>query len=196
MRLTPAFGIFFSAFVLSSFLSTAWGHGVDLFARVEGTQLVGKVTFADGIPVKNAPVRAFAPDGSTMEEATTDESGAFTMPIRFNSRYRLVCEAGQGHRGLYTVPASEITETAVTRGDDEASISPSQGGGAAISTGGIDPVQLEALLARQLGPLRDQLHGYETQVRLRDVFGGIGYVFGLVGLYILVKKRKSPGKSA
>ena len=51
--------------------------------------------------------------------------------------------------------------------------------------------RLEAAVARQLRPLREQLDGYENSIRVRDVMGGIGYLFGLAGLIVMLKHRKA-----
>ena len=173
--------------ILALAATNAWGHGIDLFARVEGTAIKGTMAYADGTPVANRPVRAFAPDGSVIQETTTDEAGHFTMPVTSPVRHRLVGEAGEGHRGLFTVSEAEVKLAFGEAGP--------QGGGTATATEGptataaIDQAALEAAIARQLGPLRDQLHAHDQRVRLRDVLGGIGYVFGLAGLYVLWKQR-------
>lgn len=176
--------------VLLSMPLIAGAHGVDLFARVEGSNLVGTMRFADGTPVSLRPVKAFAPDGSLLEETQTDEAGHFTLPVRELVRHRLVGEAGEGHRGLFTVSESEI-RSAVSTGEA------ATGAADAVAPMGDDaPVSLEmveAVVSRQLGPLRDQLHAHEKKVRLQDVLGGMGYIFGVLGLYVLVKQRLSRG---
>lgn len=167
---------------------TAAAHGVDLFARVEGSNLVGTMRFSDGTPVPLRPVKAFAPDGSLLEETQTDEAGHFILPIRAPVRHRLVGEAGEGHRGLFTVAESEIRSVATAA---QAAVGT---GDAAAPPADDVPVSLEmveAVVSRQLGPLRDQLHTHEEKVRLQDVIGGIGYIFGMLGLYVLLKQRLS-----
>jgi hypothetical protein len=41
--------------------------------------------------------------------------------------------------------------------------------------------------------LRRQLDRYEHTLRLRDVLGGIGYIFGIMGLLFFVLGRRSRG---
>lgn len=177
--------------LLPVLFSAQWGwcHGIDTFARVEGGQIVGTMVFADGTPVADIPVRAFGPDGEVLEETRTDSAGSFTLPIRFPVRYRLVGEAGQGHRGLFTVPESEVRAgyqaDSSSGGDSTSEGVPSTAAGVTA----VDTAALESAIARQLGPLRDQLHEHESKVRFRDVFGGIGYVFGLAGIFALLKRR-------
>lgn len=164
----------------------AHAHGVDLFARVEGSNLVGSMAFADGTPVSHRPVKAFAPDGALLEETQTDEAGHFTLPIRAKVRHRLIGEAGEGHRGLYTVPETEIILVA---SETDRSVVAGEESDGAVEGAPISVQTLEAVVARQLGPLRDQLHAHEKKVRLQDAIGGIGYIFGVLGLYVLLKQR-------
>ncbi|MCF6283794.1 MAG: hypothetical protein L3K26_01190 [Candidatus Hydrogenedentes bacterium] len=177
--------------ILCCMVSPVWGHGIDLFARVDGGQIVGTLAHEDGTAVQDGPISAFAPDGSILEETRTDQNGKFTIPLRFRVPYRLVGDGGHGHRGEFTVPESEIPETyPAFDGTEQAA-----GTGAIAKKSGsaanVDVGVLESAIARQLGPLRDQLHAHEKQVRLRDVFGGIGYVFGIFGIYVLLKQRRT-----
>lgn len=57
-----------------------------------------------------------------------------------------------------------------------------------------DEAALENLItkavAQQIRPLREQLNAYEDQVRLRDIVGGIGYIVGLAGLAMWLRRRQ------
>ncbi len=172
-------------------------HGINLFATVEGTSIQGTLHYADGTPAANAPVVAFAPDGATIAEATTDETGRFTFQVRVRCRHRLVGDAGQGHRGLFTIAEEDLPESLPGLGE-VTSVAPTS----VVETSPKSNVaeqalpddfdaRVEAAIARQLRPLREQINGYETAIRLRDVMGGIGYLFGLAGLIALLKTRKA-----
>lgn len=177
--------------------SVVHAHGINLFATVEGTSIQGTLLYADGSPAANAPVMAFAPDGSTIAEATTDETGRFTFQARVRCRHRLVGDAGQGHRGLFTI-AEEDLPTSLPAPGEEAPPAPASEGNKPPAPGAGPPAlpadfdaRVEAAVARQLRPLREQINGYETAIRIRDVMGGIGYLFGLAGLIALLKTRNS-----
>lgn len=182
--------------LLLGFLSAApraWPHGINLFATVEGTTIQGTLHYADGSPATHAPVIAYAPDGKKIAEALTDETGRFTFQAQVRCRHRLVGDAGQGHRGLFTIPVEDLPDVLPEPGVPSAAPSPVPA--APIATPGSVPEDLdqrvEAAVARQLRPLREQLNGYETSIRIRDVMGGIGYLFGLAGLFGLIKSRSS-----
>lgn len=160
----------------------AWGHGVELFATVEGTAIHGMLKYPDGTPIADAPVLAYGPDNVVLGETRTDATGRFELPVRQRCDYRLVGDAGEGHLGAYTVKAEELP---LSLGKLD--------GGAEAAPADLD-TRIEMAVARQIGPLREQLFGYEKQVRLRDMVGGVGYVFGVAGVIVLLKHRKSrPG---
>jgi nickel transport protein len=172
-------------------------HGITLFATVEGATIQGTLLYADGTPAKSAPVAAFAPDGSKIAEAMTDETGRFAFQARVRCRHRLVGDAGQGHRGLFTVAEEDLPDSLPAPGQEAPPVPVSVGETPQAPEAGPPALpsnfdqQIEAAVARQLRPLREQLNGYETTVRIRDVMGGIGYLFGLAGLLALLKTRKA-----
>lgn len=182
--------------LLLGFLSAAplaWPHGINLFATVEGTTIQGTLHYADGSPATRAPVTAYAPDGKKIAEALTDETGRFTFQAQVRCRHRLVGDAGQGHRGLFTIPAEELPDVLPEPGAASAAPSPVPAAPIAMPGSVAEDLdqRVEAAVARQLRPLREQLNGYETSIRIRDVMGGIGYLFGLAGMLALIKSRAS-----
>ncbi len=50
---------------------------------------------------------------------------------------------------------------------------------------------IERSVARHLHSLREELRAMRSEVRLRDVLGGIGYLFGLAGLALWWHNRRS-----
>lgn len=196
MNRHPVFAL--ASLVVIALAPFAWAHGINLFATVQGTTIDGTLIYADGTPARGATITAFAPDGSSIGEATTDDTGRFTFEARYHCRHRLVGDVGQGHRGLYTIPEDELPDSLPAPG--AAVPTPSAAAAEAPSanpTPGAGPIpddfdqRLEAAVARQLGPLRKQLNHYETTIRVRDVMGGIGYLFGLAGIVVIVKSRKN-----
>ena len=51
---------------------------------------------------------------------------------------------------------------------------------------------VEQAVARQLGPLRLELQQYADRVRLADLLGGIGFIFGLAGVALWWRSRQPP----
>ena len=172
-------------------------HGINLFATVEGATIQGTLRYADGSPATTAPVTAFAPDGSKIAEAVTDETGRFSLQARVRCRYRLVGDAGQGHRGLFTIAEKELPESLPAPGEEAPSAPTPAVDTPPASSAGLQTLPADfdervgAAVARQVSSLREQLDGYENRIRIRDVMGGIGYLFGLFGIIVLLKHRNT-----
>ena len=49
---------------------------------------------------------------------------------------------------------------------------------------------IERAVARQIGPVREQLVSYEDKVRWRDVLGGLGYILGITGLALWLRSGR------
>ena len=185
------------------FAPTGWAHGINLFATVEGSTIQGTLLYADGTPAAKAPVTAFGPNGDVNAEAKTDESGRFSFQTRVRCRHRLVGDAGQGHRGLFTIAAEDLSASLPTTLPEpvaplpESALAELPGESSVVTPVEADAMhaefdaRLEAAVARQLRPLREQIDRYEKKIRIRDVIGGIGYLFGLVGLVVLLKHRSA-----
>ena len=198
MSTNPVRRLILAMLCLSAVAPFAWAHGINLFATVEGATIEGTLIYVDGTPAAGATVTAFAPDGASIGEAITDATGRFAFQARFRCRHRLVGDVGQGHRGLFTVPEEDLPDSLPVPGApvsvqaapavEAPSVAPSPGADAMPDD--FDQ-RLEAAVARQLRPLREQINRYETAIRIRDVMGGIGYLFGLAGMIALLKYRKS-----
>ena len=83
---------------------------------------------------------------------------------------------GRGEGGSATEPDAAARHT---------SSSPCEAGFAEQGEGG-------QALGRQIRGLREQIEGYQEQVRFRDVLGGIGYIFGVAGIafYFLGRRQQ------
>ncbi|QVK22833.1 hypothetical protein KHX94_16775 [Shewanella dokdonensis] len=65
-----------------------------------------------------------------------------------------------------------------------------------MATAALDKAALEQLVqtavAREVGPLRMELQRYADRLRLSDLLGGIGFIFGLTGGALWWRSRKRP----
>ena len=53
--------------------------------------------------------------------------------------------------------------------------------------------RIERAIARQIGPLREELANYDDKVRWHDVLGGLGYILGITGLgcWLIERRRRA-----
>ena len=101
---------------------------------------------------------------------------------------KIVLQAGMGHRGEWTIPASELSGTPEV--NSEPVVSQETGSKmyevqAAKSSMSLEQIRrvVEQSLDQRLKPIMKILvESRESDPTARDVFGGIGYILGLVGV--------------
>ncbi|NOY82740.1 MAG: carboxypeptidase regulatory-like domain-containing protein [Kiritimatiellaeota bacterium] len=187
-------------------LALFWGgaagaHRVKLFAAGEGDRISGYAYFPGGARAKDCLITVYAPDGAKLGETRTDSKGEFSFRTDRHCDHRLVLDAGDGHRTEFTVSADELGPGLPVGGTDAPvtppTIRPLGRRSAAAAPSPAPPGDLgkllDRILARRLRPLEERLDRYEDRVRWHDVIGGIGYILGIAGLYVLLKSgRRSP----
>ena len=194
---------FFLLTVLYLTMTAPWAlaHKVLLSAYVEGDSVFVEGGFSDGTPCKNAGIEVFDPSGKKLLEGKTNEDGEFSFKPPQKTDLKLVLNAGMGHRGEYTVPADELqdmTGAQVTR--TEAMPAPTaetrkpQGASEAVAR--IDPKEIESIVDRviqkRLRPLTQLVAKSQRKTGFSptEIFGGIGYILGLMGIAMYFRYRK------
>jgi nickel transport protein len=166
----------------------ALAHKVMIFAWVEGDTVFTESKFSGGKKVMNAPVVIFDKNGNKLLEGMTDNKGEFSFKIPKMTDLRIVLNAAMGHKAEWTVPETEIREAGnIVKKKSTAEIS------------GPIPVGLskeevrkivEDSLDKKLRPiLRMISEARNTKPSLTEIIGGIGYIFGLMGIVLYFKNR-------
>jgi nickel transport protein len=181
-----------TAFILIGSRVPALAHKVMIFAWVEGDTVFTESKFSGGKKVMNAPVVIFDKEGKKLLEGKTDSKGEFSFKIPKVSDLRIVLNAAMGHKAEWTIPESDIREAGAIVEKKSA----------AETTGPI-PVGLskeevrkivEDSLDKKLRPIvRIMTESRNTKPSLTEIIGGIGYIFGLMGiaLYFMSRGKKS-----
>jgi nickel transport protein len=186
---------------------TAFAHRVNVFAWVEGDTVHVEGTFAGGKKVNKGKILVKDPQGVELLSGLTDDQGAFSFKVPQRTDLKIVLVAGQGHRGQWTLRAAElgagpsgtapITGAAKAMPGEAHTVGTDRPVGTATSMveGKPQPGELERLvesvLDRKLKPIVGMLADIRNQgPTVGDVFAGIGYIFGLVGVAAYVKSRK------
>jgi nickel transport protein len=195
---------FFLLTVLYLSMTVPWAmaHKVLLTAYVEGDTVFVEGGFSDGTPCKNARIEVFDPSGKKLLEGKTNEDGEFSFKPSQKADLKLVLNAGMGHRGEYTVPADELQGVVV--GDQatttEAMPAPTaetqKPQGISEAAAQIDPKEIESIVDRviqkRLRPLTQLIAKSQrnTGFSPTEIFGGIGYILGLMGIAMYFRYRK------
>jgi nickel transport protein len=155
-------------------------HGIHLHVRVEGEAICGRAEFVGGGPVAGTKITVYAPSGSRLGSAKTDEEGRFRFTPVEAVDHRFWLDDGVGHAAEHTVKAGELPASVL------AGVSEGPPGGTTNVTKAI-----EDAVSRQIGPLREEIDQLRGSIRLQDVLGGIGYIVGLTGLWFYFKARRA-----
>ncbi|EME69379.1 hypothetical protein H261_13424 [Paramagnetospirillum caucaseum] len=153
----------------------AGAHKLKVFASAEGTDIVGSAYFAGGDKAAGVPGRILGADGSLVAVFATAADGTFRQGVTARMDHIIAVESEDGHAARFTLPAAELPSSLP------------EGKAAAVSA---DTAALEAAVARQIRPLREQLDSYEERIRLHDLMGGIGTIFGLFGCWAWLQSRR------
>ncbi|MDL1979868.1 MAG: hypothetical protein LWX02_00055 [Deltaproteobacteria bacterium] len=187
----------------------AFAHKVSIFAWVEGDTVYTQSKFSKGKRAKNSSVIVFDLEGNKLLEGKTDDNGEFSFKIPKQTALKVVLKASMGHMAEWTIPVEEINPEAVSNNSKPASdikdscetSSKSQ----TINSGtdlyalseshGISRQEIKKLidesLDRKLLPIMNMLaDSYGGDPSLTEIIGGIGYIFGLVGVAMYFTSRR------
>lgn len=183
---------------------TALAHRVNVFAFVQGGEIVVESWYSKSKKVRHGNIEVQdAQSGETLLTGMTDEQGLWRFPIPEQARssgagLRILLQAGEGHQNEWTVQASEFLDTP----RPAESLPAAQPGGAAAASSRTDEALLPALtrsdveevvaavLDAKLAPIkRELLEQNQGGPGMREIFGGIGWIFGLVGVAAYFKSR-------
>ena len=198
--------------------SIAEAHKVNIFAYAEGERIFTESYFNDGSPCKGSKVQVYDAEGKEILEGDTDEEGFFSFRIHQRMDLRIVLTASMGHKAEYRMSASEIPETvSQSPGDQDSFSSPGEKVSGKKMTAEVtdenveeetssqplismDMDQLRSVvedavdraLEKRMKPLiHSMARAQDRGVSLNDIIGGIGYIFGLMGVILYFKKRKA-----
>jgi len=178
--------------------SVALAHKVTIFAWVEGDRVYTESKFSAGKRVKGGTVTVLDSAGNQLLEGRTDDNGEFSFKTPEADGLTVVLLAGMGHRNQWTLSAEELG----TAGGDSAAPAVAAPAAeeqpepvSAAVASGLSAAEVEAIVARQLEEkLRPLTHmvaeSREKGPSVADIFGGIGYILGLVGLGAYVRYRR------
>ena len=186
---------------------TASAHRVNVFAWVDGDTIHVESKFSGGKKVNAGKVVVTDPQGVELLSGLTNDQGEYSFKVPKESDLRIILSAGQGHRGEWTVRASELQGIAAetrtgagaikTVADEPKMAVPGEslemetaGSGAGIKPQELEAV-VESVLDRKLKPITTMLADLRQEgPGVRDIFAGIGYILGLVGIATYVHNRK------
>ncbi|MEZ0575625.1 hypothetical protein [Halodesulfovibrio aestuarii] len=202
------------ALIITCVLTTsAFAHRVNIFAWAEGTTIHTESFFSSGNKAQNCAVTATdKKTGKTVAKGTTDTNGewSFTLSadaIKAKDPIIIALDAGQGHAGAWTLEAEDYTDAAPVSAPVAESQSsevvkaeaPAQKATNNAATVTLTKSELDTLIRnavrQELIPVKAKIGKLSAEVlqptaSMKDIFGGIGYILGLLGLAAFMHYRK------
>ena len=199
----------------------ALAHRVNIFAWLEGENIVVECAFSRSAPVRGGLVTVFdATDGKELLQGHTNERGVFVFPVPEAVRHahglRIQINAGEGHVNDWTMTAAEINEAQeLSHGFLPAAPAPAEAAPPAVTSivpatpapatpaaadGALTAPEVRAIvaeaLASGLSPIRRELAALSSPgPSVRDIIGGLGWIMGLVGIacwFMARRKQQKP----
>ncbi len=212
-------------FIILMMIFTGWGvlgitpayaHRVTVFAWAEGETIYCTAKFSGGRAARESLVEVYDSQKKLLLQGKSDNNGAFSFPVPKIDDLLIVVEAGAGHRGSWQIKKAELETTtssgpntdrplpaalppAAAVGDSEPKINPEP-----QSTVSVDSKELERVVAEVVARTLDQkLHPLTVMIAeslnpdpgFREIMGGLGYIFGLIGIAAYFQSRKRTSKS-
>ena len=138
--------------------------------------------------------------GIPLGEVITDDQGYFVFTAKKRITHVFEINMGAGHTLKMQLPAEELPDSLdSTTTINAASVSsPNETTQEAeqqiITNEQITSLMLEKAIAKQIKPLRKEIQALKEKSGLRDIIGGIGYIFGLLGVVALLRERRLKAK--
>ena len=177
----------------SPLVSQAWAHKVNVFAWAEGDTIFVEGYYPGGKKSQNSLVEIFNPAGTKLLEGRTNNKGQFSFKVPEKTDLKIVLTASMGHKNYFTFSASDSEVDGSSPAlVPERKHAHSVGKSVPVST---DIHQLETIineaLERKLGPVIKLISDSRRQgPSITEIIGGIGYIFGLVGVAVYFSNRR------
>ncbi|QTA82536.1 Uncharacterized protein dnl_49130 [Desulfonema limicola] len=199
-------GLILVIFILIINPVNVFAHKVMVFAWVDGNTVHTESKFSGGRKVKQGQVNVFDSQGKELLTGITDDNGEFSFEIPRKTDLIIELMAGTGHRGEWTIKADEIGDGVVkpqdiqslveTKQEPETNIKTASQADTGQITYSEIQIMMEKTLDKKLKPVLSILaDSQEKGPSISDIFGGIGYIFGLMGIVMYFKAKQVKEKS-
>lgn len=191
-------------FITLCLAAVSSAHKVNIFAYVDGNRVVTDSGYSRSKRVHDGTVEVYdTTTGKMLLSGDTDQEGGFDFEIPAEARQnranlRLLLKAGTGHQAEWTVMYDEYGAAKGPFASSEEehghmAVASSDAGKEAVATeGGVGTAEVEAIIRRELEPVKRMLADQaQSEPGITEILGGIGYILGLVGIVAYMKSRKS-----
>ena len=173
----------------------ALAHRVYIYAWVEGNTVYTESYFSGGVKVKNGLVQVFDLNGKKVLEGKTNSKGEYSFQVPGKNGLRIVVNASMGHRGEYVLKADELGGAAAPATGKEQADTVTKTVSESSQQVDVDQLRkvVEQTLDSRLRPIARSIAKLQEEKGpgLTEIVGGIGYIFGIMGLLLYFRSRKN-----
>ncbi len=204
--------IIFCVTVLSLACHIARGHGVNVFAYVDGQKIFVEGYFTGKSKAVDALVEVFDSHGNKIHEGRTDNNGVYSFKIfdvvPARDDLRIVLKASPEHQAEFRLPASDLpkfpkrkkgeAENLKTTSDQENELNAVKETAQMDSNQAIVKKLMEEAVDSKIQPLAAMLSQQQKllielnqkKISVTEILGGIGWIFGIVGVAAYMMGRR------
>lgn len=188
-------------------------HKVNIYAYTDGEMVYSESYFADGSRCKNCAIEVYDKNtGKILIKGKADENGKLSFRIPHADSLKLVLKAGTGHQSSYYLNLKETAGTDLNKKAQDAAVVQNKRLQGRISKEGqntshlekqkcLSSAEMESIVSqavdKKLQPLMSQVAMIQEntgKAGIAEIFGGIGYIIGIMGIIMYFKSRKNMGK--
>jgi nickel transport protein len=152
----------------------------------------------------NCEVTVTDPNGKMLLKGLTDKEGKFSFNIPEITDLHVVLNAGMGHRAQYVISRAELTGAQPNAGGDQASTSKpeetatnaKETSDASTASTNLDEAMVRKAVTDAIVPLMRTVDQMRESANFSNIVGGIGFIFGIVGVFFYIKARQILAKSS
>lgn len=186
----------------------AYSHRVHVFAWAEKDMIHCQGYFSKGQKAKDALIEVFEQEGNKLLDGRTNEKGEFSFKTPKRTDLKIVLTTKMGHRNDFVISAKEIEEASGISSLPERSPGSAEKatvgkhtekglkgptphtGHAGLTADEINSI-VEKALDKKLAPLLNLMKKSKRQgPSFTEIIGGIGFIFGIMGVLLYFKSRK------
>ncbi|MDH5217557.1 MAG: hypothetical protein OEX19_07670 [Gammaproteobacteria bacterium] len=174
--------------LLFLFASIAQAHKLNIFTYAESGKIFVESYFSDGIIPKDARVTVRDGNKNELLSGIVNAEGSYTFDAPKAEKIIIMVDAGLGHVVSATLEGGEMTSVSA---DPSSAVTAGDAGIPAVA--GLE-AQIRKAVAEANKPLAREISQLKNKVYTSDIIGGLGFIFGFLGLYAFLKARKEGGK--
>lgn len=181
---------FFLIFFLLSIFSFA--HKINLFTYKEGNKIFVEGYFQDGTPCKNSVVEIYNEKGEKITEGKTDSEGIYSFEIPDVEKIKIALIADMGHKTETEMELKKKAEEKkeIKKGEKKIEKFETK---PIIDENEVRKI-VEESVEKVINPVLKEIEKERQKIRITDILGGIGYIFGILGIFLYFRRRSSEWK--